>query len=108
VERQRISGLIVAQYVGRPRRKLADNIKLYLREIWREDVDGFVWFTCGTLMGFCEQGNELPVFINDLEFVDKLSSVAPCRLVTLLKAVLLRAVCAVTLQSAVRPERSSK
>jgi hypothetical protein len=68
---------------------LADNIKLYLREIWRQHVDGLVWFIYGSLMGFCEKGNELVLFINVVEFADKLSSVAPYRLVTLVKAVLL-------------------
>jgi hypothetical protein len=71
------------------RRRLADNIKLYLREIWRQDVDGFVWFTYGPLMSFCEQGNELHVLTNSVEFVDRLSSFDPCNLVTLVKAVLL-------------------
>jgi hypothetical protein len=71
------------------RRILADNIKLYLREIWRQDVDGFVWFTYGPLMGFCEHCNDLPVLINGVEFVDKLSSFDLCSLVTLVKAVLL-------------------
>jgi hypothetical protein len=80
-----------------------DNIKLYLREIWRQDVHGFVWFTYGPLMDFCDHGNELPVFINSVEFVDKLSSFAPCSLVTLVRAVLLpeddrQEVCAGTLQ----------
>jgi hypothetical protein len=68
---------------------LEDNIKLYLREIWRQDVDGFVWFTYGPLMGFCEKGNELPLFINGVNFVDKLSSFDLCSLVTLVNAVLL-------------------
>ena len=54
-------------------------------------------------MGFCEQGNELPVFINGVEFVDKLSSFDSCSLVTLVKAVLLpeddrQEVCVGTLQ----------
>jgi hypothetical protein len=86
---------------------MADNIRLYLREIWRQDVDWLVWFTYGPLMGFCEEVNGLPVLINGAEFVDKLSSFGPCSLVTLLKAVLLpeddQEVCAGTL----RPERSS-
>jgi hypothetical protein len=90
------------------RRKLADNIKVYLREIWRQDVDGFVSFTYGPLMGFRDQSIELPVFINSVEFVDRLSSFAPCSLVTLVKAVLLpeddrQEVCAGTF----RPGRSS-
>jgi len=68
---------------------LADNIKRYLREIWRQDADGFVWFTYGPLMGFCEKCNELPVFINGVEFVDKLSSFDLCSLVTLARAVFL-------------------
>jgi len=81
---------------------------VYLREIGRQDVDGFLWFTYGPLMGFCDQGNKLPVFINSVEFVDKLSCFAPCSLVTLVKAVLLpedyrQEVCAGTLMY----ERSS-
>jgi hypothetical protein len=40
-------------------------------------------------MGFCEHVNELPVFINGVEFVDKLSRFGPCSLVALVKAVLL-------------------
>jgi hypothetical protein len=39
--------------------------------------------------GLCEKGKELPVFINGVGFVDKLSSFDPCSLVTLVKAVLL-------------------
>ena len=46
-------------------------------------------FTYGPLMGFCEQGSELIVFINGVEFVDELSSFDPCSLVTLVRAVFL-------------------
>jgi hypothetical protein len=56
-------------------------------------------------MGCCEQSSELLVFINGVEFVEKLSRFDPCSLVTLVRAVFLpeedrQEVCAGTLELA--------
>jgi hypothetical protein len=37
--------------LGRPRRRWKYNIRMYLREIWREVVAGFIWLRLRTIGG---------------------------------------------------------
>jgi hypothetical protein len=56
--------------LGRPRHRCEVDIKMDLKEIKYGILTGFIWLRIGTVVGFCEHGNEPLVYIKGGVFLD--------------------------------------